>query len=179
MCYPASWEKTFTAKNGEAIQFRPELAADTELLWGMYSTLSEDTLSKLVPPFTRERVEVWTKNIDYNNILAIIAVIGDQRIVATASLHFNSQEVLRHRAELAITVHDEYQNQGIGTALLAHLLDIARERSLKKVHLTVRADNKRAISLYSKFGFEIEGTLKKEMCLNGEFIDDYRMALFI
>jgi putative acetyltransferase len=50
---------------------------------------------------------------------------------------------------------------------------------LKKVHLTVRADNKRAIRLYSRFGFEIEGTFKKEMLLNGEFLDDYRMALFL
>jgi RimJ/RimL family protein N-acetyltransferase len=179
MHYPAEWEKTYVTRKGETVHFRPEQASDTEMLWSMYSTLSKDTLSKLVPPFTRERVEGWTKNIDYNNILAIVAAIGDQRIVATASLHFNSQEVLRHRAELAITVHDDYQNMGIGTTLLSHLLDIARERGLKKVYLTVRADNKRAIGLYRKFGFEIEGHLKKEMGLNGEFVDDYRMALFL
>jgi RimJ/RimL family protein N-acetyltransferase len=179
MRYPASWEKTFVAKNGEALHFRPEQASDTELLWNMFSTLSEATVSNLIPPFTRERVEDWTKNIDYSKVLAIVAVTGDGRIVATGSLQFNPQEVMRHRAELGLTVHDSYQHRGIGTALLSHLIDIAKELGLKKVHLTVRADNKRAIRLYSRFGFEIEGTFKKEMILNGEFLDDYRMALFL
>lgn len=179
MCYPASWEKTFTAKNGESFHFRPEQATDTELLWNMFSTLSEVTVSNLIPPFTRERVEGWTRNIDYSKVLAIVAVTGDERIVATASLQFNPQEVLRHKAELGITVHDSCQNRGIGTALLSHLLGIAKERGIKKVHLTVRADNERAIRLYGKFGFKVEGTFHNEMCLNGKFIDDYRMALFL
>lgn len=179
MCYPASWEKAFTAKNGETIQFRPKQADDTEMLWAMFSTLSEATVSNLIPPFTRERVEGWTKNIDYDKVLAIVAVTADGRIVANASLQFNPQEALRHKAEFAITVHDNYQNLGIGTALLKHLLGIAKEKDLKIVHLTVRADNKRAISLYKKIGFKTEGTFQKEMCLNGQFIDDYRMALFL
>ena len=125
------------------------------------------------------RVEGWTKNIDYNKVLAIVAVTGDGHIVATGSLQFNPQEVMRHKAELSLTVHDSYQNRGIGTALLSHLLVIAKEKNLKKVHLTVRADNKRAIDLNKKFGFQVEGTFHKEMCLNSEFIDDYRMALFL
>jgi ribosomal protein S18 acetylase RimI-like enzyme len=179
MCYPASWEKTFTAKNGETIQFRPKQAADTEMLWVMFSTLSEATVSNLIPPFTRERVEGWTKDIDYSKVLAIVAVTANGRIVANASLQFNPQEVLRHKAELGITVHDSCQNLGVGTALIEHLLEIAKEKGIKKVHLTVRADNKRAIHLYNKFGFKVEGTFQKEMLLNGEYIDDQRMALFL
>jgi L-phenylalanine/L-methionine N-acetyltransferase len=179
MLYPNSWENTFVAKNGETMHFRPEQATDTEMLWRMFSTLSEATVSNLIPPFTRERVEGWTKNIDYSKVLAIVAVTGDGRIVAVGSLQFNPQEVMRHKAELGLTVHDSYQNRGIGTALLSHLLDIAKEKSLKKVHLTVRADNTRAIGLYAKFGFKVEGTFHKEMFLNGKYIDVYRMALFL
>lgn len=179
MHYPASWEKDFVDKNGETLNFRPEQATDTEMLWAMFSTLSEATVSNLIPPFNRERVEGWTKNIDYSKVLAIVAVTWDARIVASGSLQFNPQPVMRHKAELGLTVYDSYQNRGIGTALLSHLLDIAKEKGLKKVHLTVRADNTRAIGLYRKFGFEVEGTFKKEMCLNGEFLDDYRMALFL
>jgi RimJ/RimL family protein N-acetyltransferase len=179
MLYPNSWEKDFVAKNGETVHFRPEQASDTEMLWCMFSTLSEATVSNLIPPFTRERVEGWTKNVDYSKVLAIVAITGDGRIVAIGSLQFNMQEVMRHKAELGLTVHDSYQNRGIGTAMLSHLLDIAKEMDLKKVHLTVRADNKRAIGLYEKFSFKVEGTFQKEMLLNGKFIDDYRMALFL
>ncbi|MCW3999131.1 MAG: GNAT family N-acetyltransferase [Candidatus Bathyarchaeota archaeon] len=179
MAYPAAWEKTYTAKNGAKILFRPEKAADTEMLWEMYSSLLDATTENLVPPFTRQRIEGWTQNIDYSSVLAIVAVTEDAHIVATASLKFSPQEVFRHKAELGITVHDSYQNLGIGTELLMHLLSIAKEKQLKKIFLTVNVNNAKAQRLYHKAGFTLEGTLRGEMQLNGKFIDEYRMALFL
>jgi putative acetyltransferase len=182
MDYPTEWETVFTAKNGKTITFRPEKSSDTEMLWAMFSTLSEASLSNLVPPFTRERIEGWTSNIDYNEVLAIVAVIDKksmQRIVGSASLRFNSQEVFKHKAELGITVHDNYQNLGIGTALLNHLLAIARMKKLKKVWLMVNTENDKAIQLYKKAGFEIEGTLRKEMYFKGKYSDEHRMTIFL
>lgn len=148
----------------------------------MFSTLSEESVSNLLPPFTRERVESWTNNINYDEVLAIVAVITDrdkQQIIGSASLKFNPQEALKHKAELGLTVHDDYQNMGIGTALLNHLIDIARMKKLNKVWLHVSTDNDRAIYMYKKAGFTIEGKLCKESCINGKYRNDYRMALFL
>ncbi|UCC58317.1 MAG: hypothetical protein JSW14_08250 [Candidatus Bathyarchaeum sp.] len=111
MEYQSEWEMVLTAKDGRKVKFRPEQPSDTELLWKMFSTLSKESVSNLLPPFTRERVESWTSNINYNELLAIVAVIeeeNEKRIVGDASLKFNSQEALRHKAELGITVHDDY-----------------------------------------------------------------------
>jgi len=152
------------------------------MLWEMFSTLSEESASNLLPPFTRERVESWTRNINYNEVLAIVAVIeekNEQRIIGSASLKFNPQETLKHKAELGLTVHDDYQNMGIGTALLNHLIDIARMKKLRKVWLHVSTHNDRAIYMYKKAGFTIEGKLCKESCINGKYRDEYRMALFL
>jgi len=55
--YPSEWETEFMAKNGKKIVFRPEQPGDTEMLWKMFSTLSKESVSNLLPPFTRERVE--------------------------------------------------------------------------------------------------------------------------
>ena len=182
MEYPSEWEMEFTAKDGRKVKFRPEQPSDTEMLWKMFSTLSEESASNLLPPFTRERVESWTSNINYNEVLAIVAVIeenGEQRIVGDASLKFNPHEALKHKAELGITVHDDYQSMGIGTALLQHILDIARMKKLSKVWLQVSTDNDRAINMYKKAGFEIEGKLCKESYINGKHRNEYRMALFL
>jgi putative acetyltransferase len=182
MTYPAEWETMFTAKNGQTLHFRPEKPSDTEMLWAMFSTLSEASTSNLIPPFTRERRESWTNNINYNEVLAIVAVIeekGMQRIVGSASLKFHPQEVFKHNAELGITVHDDYQNLGIGTTLLNHLLVIARMKKLRKVWLIVNTENGKAIQLYKKAGFEVEGTLRKEMYFKGKYSDAYRMAIFL
>jgi len=92
MDYPSEWETVFTAKNGKKISFRPKHSGDTEMLWKLFSTLSEKSASNLLPPFTRERVECWTSNINYNEVLAIVAVIEEkngQRIIGSASLKFN------------------------------------------------------------------------------------------
>jgi ribosomal protein S18 acetylase RimI-like enzyme len=172
----------FVAKNGEAIVFRPEKASDTEMLWAMFSTLSEDTVSNLVPPFTRERVESWTNNINYDALLAIVAVAKNknaQRIIASAALKFNPQEVFQHKADFSITVHDDYQNLGVGTALMQHLLGIAKAKKLTKICLTVNTQNSRAIHLYTKMGFEREGTLRKETYHNSQYRDVHQMALFL
>ena len=182
MEYPSEWEMVFTAKNGKKVKFRPEQSGDTEMLWKMFSTLSKESVSNLLPPFTRERVEGWTSNINYNEVLAIVAVIeekSEQQIVGDASLKFNPQEALKHKAELGITVHDDYQNMGIGKALLNHLINIAKMKKLSKVWLLVSTDNDRAIYLYKKAGFEIEGELCKESYVNGKYRNEYRMAIFL
>jgi hypothetical protein len=111
MDYPSEWKTEFTAKNDMRVVFRPEQSGDTEMLWKMFSTLSKESVSNLLPPFTRERVESWTRNINYNEVLAIVAVDErEQRIIGSASLKFNPQEALKHKAELGLTVHDSYQN---------------------------------------------------------------------
>lgn len=182
MDYPSEWKTEFTAKNGMKVFFRPEQPSDTEMLWKMFSTLSKESVSNLLPPFTRERVEGWTRNINYNEVLAIVAVIeedGKQRIIGSASLKFYPQEALKHKAELGLSVHDDYQNMGIGTALLQHILDVARRKRLSKVWLHVSTDNNRAIHVYKKAGFNIEGKLRKESWINGKYRDEYSMALFL
>lgn len=150
------------------------------MLWTMFSTLSEATTSNLIPPFTRERIEKWTSNINYKETLAIVAIPKDvPRIIGTTSLNFNTQEVFRHKAELGLTIHDDHQNLGIGTAMLNHILAIAKKQGLQKIQLTVNAENKRAIHIYRKAGFEIEGTLHREMYFRGRYLDEHRMALFL
>lgn len=182
MAYPKEGESTFTAKNGKKIVFRPEKSSDTEMLWAMFSTLSDESLSYLIPPFNRERIESWTKNIDYEKGLAIVAVIKEknkERIIASASLQFNPQEALQHKAELGITVHDNYQNLGIGTVLLNHMLNIARKKQLRKISLIVDIDNTRAIHLYTKTGFTIEGKLRQDIYIKGDYKDTYKMAILL
>lgn len=182
MHFPEKWEKEILLKNGKKVVLRPELPTDTEMLWEMFSTLSKASLDNLVEPFTRERIEGWTNNIDYGKNLPVLAIVEDEkkaRIIGSASLSFYSTEANRHKAELGITIHDNYQNLGLGTVMINHLLDIARKKGLKKVFLLVNATNSRAIHVYEKCGFEIEAKLAEEHSREGKLEDDYRMALFL
>lgn len=180
--YPKEYENTITLSDGTKVFGRPELPTDTEMLWEMFSTLSQESLRFLVIPFTRERIEIWTSNLNYDKALPILAVVqqaNKTRIVASASLVFFEASAFRHKAEFGITVHDDFQNRGIGTALTKHMLNIASKMRLRKVFLKVMTENTRAIHVYEKCGFKVEAKLKKENFVNGKYCDDYVMSAFL
>lgn len=54
---------------------------------------------------------------------------------------------------LTIAVRSAHWGKGIGSALLAALLDAARHRGCTEMFLEVRADNQRAHGLYQRRGF--------------------------
>jgi L-phenylalanine/L-methionine N-acetyltransferase len=99
-----------------------------------------------------------------------------QKVVAMITLHLN-QGRRAHVGSLGIFVHDDYQNQGIGSQLMQAAIDLAENwLNLKRLELTVYTDNNSAIHLYEKYGFVIEGTLEKYAFRNGVYIDAHPMA---
>jgi RimJ/RimL family protein N-acetyltransferase len=67
---------------------------------------------------------------------------------------------------------------GIGSAVLATLIGWARGTGIvTKTNLSVRTVNGRAIRLYQRAGFEIEGTLRREVFLHGRYYDQHWMGL--
>ena len=108
---------------------------------------------------------------------AFTAVLEDGTIVAYALLYAESNPRRRHVGSLGVMVRPDCQGQGIGTALLKTLLDLADNwLMLERVELTVFADNHRAIHLYEKLGFEKEGLKRMTVIRNGQYADEYLMA---
>jgi putative acetyltransferase len=81
---------------------------------------------------------------------------------------------------MGVSVRKEWRNQGVGTALIKHGLDWARSvRLIKRIQLEVFTDNERAIHIYKKLGFEVEGQRRRAFLRNGIFIDSFLMALLL
>ena len=82
-----------------------------------------------------------------------------------------------HIAAIGMGVHDAHVGRGIGTALLAALVDSADNWfAIRRLELTVYTDNATAIRLYRRFGFETEGTLRDSAFTAGRFVDALAMA---
>jgi putative acetyltransferase len=74
-------------------------------------------------------------------------------------------------------VASQWQGKGVGSKLLAAVLDIADNwMNLRRVELSVYADNEAAISLYRKFGFETEGLFRDYAVRDGVYVDTLSMA---
>ncbi len=104
----------------------------------------------------------------------------DGHIVGHAFLEIFPLQSLRHVAQLNIGVHKGYQEQGIGTQLMEKLIEWAKQSGkVEKIELNVRASNTRAIALYKKLGFNVEGRLKNRVKVGIQYIDDILMALHV
>jgi len=100
----------------------------------------------------------------------------DGQIVGNAGLRRLTGRRI-HVGQIGMGVHDDFTGRGVGSALLAALIDTADNwLAIKRVELTVYVDNAPAIRLYEKFGFETEGRLRAFAFRNGEYVDAFTMA---
>lgn len=82
-----------------------------------------------------------------------------------------------HVGQIGMGVRDDHARQGIGTALLTALIEIADQwLALRRIKLEVFADNEPAIALYRKFGFEQEGVLRDYAVRDGRYVSALSMA---
>ena len=83
----------------------------------------------------------------------------------------------RHAMTLGIAVSTEAQGQGVGRALMTALCDYAdRWAGVLRLELVVYAENEKAIGLYRKFGFELEGRMRAHALRDGAYVDSLAMA---
>lgn len=124
----------------------------------------------LYSPSTRlSDVQKRLENLGPNDHKMVAEVNG--KVVGEAQLRVMPGK-LRYVGVVDVLVHDEYQGQGIGRALMTTLLDLADNYlGLLRVELEVWEDNAPAIHLYETLGFQIEGRKRKARFRNGEYLD--------
>lgn len=93
-------------------------------------------------------------------------------------MHFNEKEFSRN-FEVGALIDQQAQGYQIGITALKILLDWKFNNcNLYKAKVNCILDNKKLISIVEKFGFSLEGTLKKESFFNAEFHDVAVYAMF-
>ncbi len=114
---------------------------------------------------------------DSDNQLCLVGVI-DNRIVSVMTFTAGQRPRTRHSGEFGMSVRQSHWGLGIGTLLTDALISWANATDIiKKINLRVRTDNHRAIILYEKRGFKIEGTMRKELFVDNEYFDYHWMGL--
>lgn len=134
-----------------------------------------------VMPFTyalpSERIDgsrKFIENIGPDDHVFVAEVNG--RAVGVAGIDVKTGKQ-RHVGTVGIAIHDDFQNRGIGRALLQALLDIADNYlGLIRVELEVFEENPRAHHLYETLGFAEEGRRRKAVFRNGKYFDTILMS---
>lgn len=129
--------------------------------------------------FTVRKEKEFLQNIQSSILEKIFLFEIENKIVGMCSIEGINKIRIKHRVDLAITVLKNYWGNKIGEKLIDYAIDYCKSNSIKKIELTVRIDNERALKLYKKFGFEIEGEIKKFIYLDGNYYNCYYMGLLL
>lgn len=152
-------------KTGEKCILRNPAAKDAEEILAHMRLTSGETdhmlryADEIVMPVEDERTLL--ERIENSPDEIMIAAEMDGKLVANGGFGpVLSCEKARHRASFGISIQRAYWGRGIGSAILAGILDSARQAGYRQVELDVVSDNERGAALYRKFGFETYGTLE-------------------
>jgi RimJ/RimL family protein N-acetyltransferase len=175
------FDVSYTLRDGTNVSIRNLKETDYTKLWGMCSTLGDETLSQL-PPLNEGLVRRWCEYADDERSIQAVASVrgaGGERIVGRAVLTAGGGPTANHRAEFGVLVHDDFQDLGLGTELTGLMVEQAREAGLIKVYLEVYPDNERAIHVYEKLGFRREGVIRSHYLFDGELKDVVYMGVLL
>lgn len=149
-----------------------------------YAVMQESDFTKTEPEDLVSSVqeqETWftTMNTNAGN-LALLAEI-DGHLVGILDCGAFKARRMSHVCAFAMSVRQQWWGQGVGTSLVQCLLDWSRTHpQIRKITMRALVKNERALALYKKFGFVVEGRFAQAIkTADGAFVDDYEMGLFV
>ena len=140
-------------RNGRRIEIRSLKPDDRDKLVAAVSRTSAQSLYRRFfaakRGFTEQEVAFFL-NVDFVNHIALVAVLDEgERPVIGGGRYVIVQP---RKAEVAFVVIDQYQGQGIGAALMRHLIAIARDAGIKELIAEVLPENAAMLKIFSKTG---------------------------
>ncbi|HQP10312.1 MAG TPA: bifunctional acetate--CoA ligase family protein/GNAT family N-acetyltransferase [Candidatus Omnitrophota bacterium] len=163
--YPEEYIKKENLKNGQPVILRPIRPEDEPLEAEMFTNFSKETqrfrFFTLIKDITHELLIRYTQ-IDYDREIAIIAELTEGQRKKMAGVVRLIADAYNQTAEFAIVVADPWHNLGLGNMLTDYILQIAREKEIKKVYANVLPDNHIMEHIFKKRGFKF--TFQQDVC---------------
>ena len=103
--------------------------------------------------FTEQEISSFV-NVDFVNHVALVAVFeeGGRPVIVGGGRYV---VVEPGQAEVAFTVADQCQGQGVGAALMRHVTAIAREAGIKELIAEVLPENTPMLRVFEKCGLRL------------------------
>ncbi|HXV32373.1 MAG TPA: GNAT family protein [Gaiellaceae bacterium] len=154
-------------------RIRPAVPADAETLLALKRALDEETSFMLFEPGERPRTPEAVPDAATS---VLLLAEEDGVLLGYVGAYGGEARRNRHEAHVVLGVRAAASGRGIGTALLRALDTWAAEHGVHRLELTVMAHNERAIALYRKCGYELEGTRRHSLRVEGRWVDELAMA---
>ncbi len=155
--YPFGLEVDEPLRDGSTVRFRPIRPSDGDALVAFHDGLSAQSVYRrfffMHPHLTRDEVERFT-HVDYADRMAY-AVFDGARMVGVGRYERLPDTT---EAEVAFVVTDDHQHVGIGSLLLDHLADVARDHGVATFVAQTLSDNRDMLGVFLSSGFQVATT---------------------
>jgi L-amino acid N-acyltransferase YncA len=171
-------------RDGREVSIREATKEDAKLMIDFYNVVGGET------DFLSFGKNEFIKNLtDYEgfleatreegNSIILLAEI-DNKIVGIASINSSPKARFKHVGEFGIVIAQKYCGLGLGRKIMDYLIEWANSNGItKKISLVTSENNYRAMELYKKVGFEVEGVLQKNNYVNGVYGNTIMMGLIL
>ena len=160
--YPNQYTALFRLRDGTEATVRAIGPEDEPLIVEMHAHHSDHTIRmryfSLVKTLSRDSL-IRLCHLDYDREMALTAVRRDEAgsLMLGVSRYYLNPET--GDAEFALVVGDAYQGKGLGRHLMQRLIDVARERGVKRLIGVVLRENAPMLALMHSLGFSAPETV--------------------
>ncbi|HMF30157.1 MAG TPA: GNAT family N-acetyltransferase, partial [Candidatus Lokiarchaeia archaeon] len=158
--YPERYETSYTTTSGTKLLVRPVKPTDERGLQELYYSLNDqDRYFRFFSPakkFGHKEVQPRV-TIDYSTDMILVCENTNPegvRSIIGAGGFFKTGDP--SKAELAFTINDEWQNQGITKFLLQYLIQIAREQGYRTLVGTILVENHAMLHIVQHAGCPVK-----------------------
>ena len=172
--------KEITLKNGQQANLRRIRAEDY------------DDVMIFLDKFSRGKGAIWThqypnqpkkdreesvRHYESDDEL-FLGVWKDNELIAEGSIQIKNirDPWSVKQAGFGLCALDEYTSLGLGTILLKELEEWAVKKKVHRIFGTVRHNNRRALGLYLKAGFQIEGIARETGYFDNQWQHEYYLG---
>ena len=175
----------FKSKSGAEVVVRSAIKQDAAEVLELSRSVIGEEIYQLTSgaefKMTIEAEEKWIESHLSNPNHIILVAEMKSKIVGMLDFSNGHRQRIAHTGEFGMSVEKSVRDQGVGSLLLQVLINwAAQNRTIEKIGLNVHSNNERAIALYKKMGFEVEGIRKRDLKYQEDlYIDTVLMGRFV
>ena len=174
-----SYRNVVTLRDGAHVLLRVMMPEDKQGLEALFAPLSDDDLLYFRDDVRDpEVIQRWGEDLDYERVLPLLALVREQ-IVGQATLHFG-RGPKRHLGEVRIFLSKDFRQRGLGSRMLATLIDLAKKEGLNTLIAEIVIDQTRVIKAFQRLGFTLRATYEDYFMLpDGDMRDVVVLMLYL
>ncbi|NOX43922.1 MAG: GNAT family N-acetyltransferase [Gammaproteobacteria bacterium] len=162
------------------MKIREAKAGDEAELVNLFTTLDRETRFMLMEPGERkttiERQAKLIEEFAQSNSRVLFVANEGEKLLGFLGGTSGTANRERHTIHIAMGVLASHWGKSIGTQLMQTMCVWAKANCFYRIELTAMETNQRAIALYEKVGFEIEGVRKGSLKVDGNFVNELYMG---